>query len=321
MFISRSSETNSREEPNMPTSASQGNSINVESVIAGLLTAHETEMQEIRVDPEKHPNYSQQQAEFMEQAVKTCMESGEEPDVEAIGKMWQVYWKMQLEQSSIKIWEKRVNNLTQMLNESYDLSDEDKLKLSSLAEKVPSNTGACDPNKLSSSETSLLNRLKKKKTPGNSLLPREARDRNSGVILGEKMLSQVRKGWQNIGIRSSQKMLDSALSKLRVFMNSPDVQITDKVQYVDLIQKINSFKEYLVAKEANPYGLDFKSIAEITKTLSDAELAEYVIGVLKGKHINAPASEDVALICEAVKARQKKPKTGHGFVSAGKFRI
>ena len=87
------------------------------------------------------------------------------------------------------------------------------------------------------------------------------------------MLSQFRKGWQNIGISSSQKMLDSALSKLRVFMNSPDVLITDKVQYVDLSQKINSFKE------------------------------------------------DVTLICEAVKARQKKPKIVHGFVSAGKIRI
>ena len=153
----------------MPTSASQGNSINIESVIAGLRMAHETEMEQVRLDPKRHPNYSKQHAEFMEQAMKMCIDSGEEPNVEAIGKMWQVYWKMQLEQSFSKIWEKRVNNLTQVLNKSHDLSDEDKLKLSSLAKKGPSlNIGACDFSKLSSSEISLLNRLKKKKTPGNS---------------------------------------------------------------------------------------------------------------------------------------------------------
>ena len=95
--------------------------------------AHEAEVEQIRQDPEGHPNYAHQHTEFMGQAVKTCKESGEVPDMESIEKMWQVYWKMQVEKSFLNIWEKRVNNLSEMLTGSNELSNEDKLKLSKLA--------------------------------------------------------------------------------------------------------------------------------------------------------------------------------------------
>jgi len=147
--------------------------------------------------PSKHPNFAQQHKEFIQQAVKTCSENSETPDMASIEKMWGIFWKMQLQKDFVKIWEKRVDHLMQLLsgNNSISTHEKDKLLLK-LRKDVPTCESTSGPTseRFTMSETTLLNRLKKIKTSGNkssqSILPKDVK-KSSGVVLGEKMLSQV----------------------------------------------------------------------------------------------------------------------------------
>lgn len=282
----------------------------LETIITSLRVAHETEVAVLRKHPESHSKYAQQHAEFVEQALDDYRENSDIPDMKSIERVWELCWKGQLEKSFAKTWEKRVNHLLTMIGKGKELPLAVRVELGNLTKLEPVEEPSTET--LSRLETNLLNKFKKVKS--GSALSKEALERSSGVILGERMLGQVQKGWKSIGCKKSQAMLDNALQKITEFMSQKSVVGAERSLYINLSNKLNSFKDFLIIKQDNPYDLEYKSIAEITQSFSTSEMAEYVAGVIQNKGVQNAAPDDIAVICMAISAQQNKSSFSTGFV-------
>lgn len=224
------------------------------------------------------------------------------PNLKSIERVWEVHWKMQLEKSFLMTWQKRVDHLYSMISKEKVLSLETRAFLTGLTKcDKPKDIPFVD--KFSVSETELLNKFKKKKS--SSAMSKDALERRSSVILGERMLGQVQKSWKTIGCKKSQNMLENALSKIKDFMKDPAVKGLERVQYENLADKLRSFKSYLLSKEDNPFDLDYNSISEITTSFNYAELLEYIQGVIQTKGILDTNIEDIKSVCQRIQHLQK----------------
>ncbi|XP_018013096.1 uncharacterized protein LOC108670153 [Hyalella azteca] len=310
-----SRESGEQTQPAAATSAtSSGGSLPDESalksLIASLRAAHEVEVEKLRVNPKAHSKYEQQRQEFMRQALQSPTEDNKPMDAASVERVWLVFWKMQLEKSFAKTWEKRVTHLTTMLGGGKPLPAKSMEVIQKLTKiDFPPESMSYNEQQFTASESNLLNKFRKQKLSAGSFAPLPEIKKAPGVLLGEKMLTQVQRGWRNIGCKSSQSMVDNALTKLDDFIGKTGISREDREQYIDLRNKLRSFKAFLRTKEANPFDLDLKSLSEIAANFNRAEMREYVEGVLQTKGVQNPAHEDVIVTCEALIALQHRPRT------------
>lgn len=286
----------------------------IKQIVSSLRTAHEEEITAFRQHPESHANYAEQHAEFIIQALDAAKEFGQTPNMSSIEKVWNVCWRSQIEKSFDSTWKQRVELLITMLSKDQKMSPSAIRALVAQISLTAISTAETDPDtKFNASETELLNRFKKKRY-NQSVLTKEELNRRSGVILGEKLLGQVQQSWKSIGCKKSQHMLENAILKINVYMTKSNIVGPENDVYVNLSRKLNTFIEYLISKEGNPYDLDYDSIAEITTSFNPSEMAEYVAAEIRNRGIENAAVEDLTVICKAISARQKKPVYNSGFV-------
>ncbi|KAF2368370.1 hypothetical protein FHG87_000864 [Trinorchestia longiramus] len=280
----------------------------LENLVASLRAAHEIEVSKLRENPKNHNKYEQQRKEFFEQALKIHDDRQCSLSMDSIERVWLEYWKLKLEASFAKTWEKRVAHLINMISKEKPLGPDTMETLSRLTRVEEPSENTAKTETFTVFETNLLNKFRKRKRAvSNTEVPKEV-EKGSGVVLGKKMLAQVQKNWRSIGCKASQIMLNNALVKLDGFITSSKISVLDLEEYNKLRCNIGSFKTFLQKKEGNPFDLDFKSLSQITKSFTQAETAEYVEDVLRLQGIENPAKEDIDVTCDALNAQVSQKK-------------
>lgn len=287
----------------------------LEKLVSSLRSAHNAEADKLRRDPRSHSKYKEQHQEFMEQAKASSQDCP--MNVASIERVWTVYWKMQLENSFTKTWEKRVAHLISMVGKGKPLPEKTFEIIQRLTKNNAPEEVATSCEKFSASESNLLNRVKRHKTVSKYIAPKKSQipEPASAVVLGERMLLQVQRSWKSMGCKASQKLLENAISKLDQFIKNPSSSSSEKQPFIELGVKLKKYKSFLISKEKNPYNLDYKSISAITATFSDSEIEEYIVGVLKERGVREPAREDLSASVAGIAALQRRSSNSQiGFV-------